>query len=100
MDLTPANFAETAPRPDPRSAWRDTNPPASLSLPDGQDHDRMDTDDESHDSSSEDEISNHNQATAQEALSDNLQTPSGYDEVMDTTPDEPHIERTIGKSPA
>ncbi|KAL8706604.1 MAG: hypothetical protein Q9201_000351 [Fulgogasparrea decipioides] len=94
MDLTPANFAGTATQPDNRSAWRDTNPPTSFPVPDGQDHDRMETDDEENDSSSEEEIGNFHQGTGQLVTSENVQTPSVYDEVMDTTPDNPHTEST------
>ncbi|KAL8737721.1 MAG: hypothetical protein Q9181_001406 [Wetmoreana brouardii] len=94
MDLTPANFAGTATQPDNRSAWRDTNPPASFPIPDGQDHDRMETDDEENESSSEEDIGNLDQGTGQLAPSERVQTPSVYDEVMDTMPDEPHTEES------
>ncbi|KAL8810533.1 MAG: hypothetical protein Q9200_002501 [Gallowayella weberi] len=62
---------------DSQTTWRDhTNQP---SIPDGQDHDRMETDEEEHASSSEDNISDHqNQPDPASATND---------EVMDTTPD-------------
>ncbi|KAL8682394.1 MAG: hypothetical protein Q9186_001584, partial [Xanthomendoza sp. 1 TL-2023] len=63
---------------DPRTPWRDTNHPT---IPDGQDHDRMETDEEEHASSSEDNISDHQQQPDPATATN--------DEVMDTTPDGP-----------
>ncbi|KAL8806423.1 MAG: hypothetical protein Q9182_001338 [Xanthomendoza sp. 2 TL-2023] len=64
---------------DSQTTWRNnTNHP---SIPDGQDHDRMETDEEDHASSSEDNISDHPHQP---------DPASGTnDEVMDTTPDGP-----------
>ena len=87
MDVTPSyNNAENLSRYNPRSAWSDTERPASISVADGQDHDRMDFDVES---SSEDDISEPDQDLHEEAPSDSLPPLSGREEPMDTTPDEP-----------
>ncbi|KAL8870455.1 MAG: hypothetical protein Q9174_003509 [Haloplaca sp. 1 TL-2023] len=87
MDVTPAyNNAETLSRHESLTAWPDTERPASISVADGQDHDRMDTDDES---SAEDDISEPDQDLQDQAPSDNLPPHSGLEEPMDTTPDEP-----------
>lgn len=81
MDFTPATVPPTTTHPDPRTSWRHTHSPT---LPDGQDHDRMETDEEERDSSSEDNLSNHQQ---QQYSSTN------HDEAMDTTLDDPRDDR-------
>ncbi|KAL8969601.1 MAG: hypothetical protein Q9183_001925 [Haloplaca sp. 2 TL-2023] len=97
MDAMSAyNYAENTSRHDPRLAWPDTEGPASISVADGQDHDRMDTDPES---SSEDDISEPDQDLHEEAPSDNLPPPSGPEEPMDTTPDEPQDAPPQGDPP-
>lgn len=78
MDLSPAGTTHPA----RHSAWPDPDP-----TPDGQDHDRMETDD---DSSSEDDLANP-QDNPTHAAQNHLQ----YHEVMDTTPDEPHWEENV-----
>ncbi|KAL8951781.1 MAG: hypothetical protein Q9222_002272 [Ikaeria aurantiellina] len=80
----PVNITRfTASQPDPRSVWRDANPPSSLPEPDGQDHDRMETDDEGQGSSSEDDLVNDHRETDRD------------DELMDTTPDEPGAQEEV-----
>ncbi|KAL9003718.1 MAG: hypothetical protein Q9188_003422, partial [Gyalolechia gomerana] len=94
MDLTPASLAANATQSDHHNVWRDPRSSAVGPTPDGQDHDRMETDDDSHDSSSEDDLGAH-QATAQ--------APFENVESMDTTPDEPHGEENLndyGPGPA
>ncbi|KAI4255671.1 MAG: hypothetical protein LQ352_002452 [Teloschistes flavicans] len=93
MDLAPL-----APQPDSRSTWRATNHSASSAVPDGQDHDRMETDEEDNDSSSEEDPGDHNQEGGQLDLMENNHTSSEYDEVMDTAPDEPHGEDSAAPS--
>lgn len=79
--------ASTTSQSDPRTAWRGANPPT---MSDGQDHDRMETDDDDHDSASEDNMSTHHPDSDLAASAYPLQPPSGHDEAMDTTPDDPH----------
>lgn len=86
MDLTPASLAANATQSNHHNVWRDPRSSAVGPTPDGQDHDRMETDDDSHDSSSEDDLGAH-QATAQ--------APFENVESMDTTPDEPHGEENL-----
>ncbi|KAL8730105.1 MAG: hypothetical protein Q9166_004304 [cf. Caloplaca sp. 2 TL-2023] len=94
MDFTQSTIATTTSYPDPRTAWRDTNPPT---VHDGQNHDRMETDEEEHDSSSEDDISSHNQHIDDPAVLDfTHQTHSGQEEAMDTTPDDPRLDERSG----
>ncbi|KAL8846715.1 MAG: hypothetical protein Q9221_008219 [Calogaya cf. arnoldii] len=65
-------------------------------MSDGQDHDRMETDDDDRDSASEDNMSTH-QPESDPVLSTYApQQPSTHDEAMDTTPDDPHDERGLG----
>lgn len=79
---------------DPRTAWRGANPPT---MSDGQDHDRMETDDDDHDSAfEEDNMSAHHPESDPAVSSYTLQNPSGPDEAMDTTPDDPHDEGDSG----
>lgn len=93
MDLTPL-----VSQSDHRSTWRATNPSAASTTPDGQDHDRMETDEEDNDSSSEEELGDHNQENGQLDLTENHPISSEYDELMDTTPDEPHHEEPAGET--
>ncbi|KAL8720643.1 MAG: hypothetical protein Q9225_002513, partial [Loekoesia sp. 1 TL-2023] len=86
MDLSTAALAANATQPDHHNTWRDADSSAGLPTPDGQDHDRMETDDDSHGSISEDDLGN-NQTTTQ--------TPFENDEIMDTTPDEPNGEEHL-----
>ncbi|KAI4099082.1 MAG: hypothetical protein LQ339_006155 [Xanthoria mediterranea] len=66
-------------------------------MSDGQDHDRMETDDDDHDSASEeDNMSAHHPESDPAVSSYTLQNPSGPDEAMDTTPDDPHDEGDSG----
>ncbi|KAL8776221.1 MAG: hypothetical protein Q9203_003422 [Teloschistes exilis] len=87
MDIAPL-----VPQSNHRSTWRATNPSAASTTPDGQDHDRMETDEEDNDSSSEEDLGDHNPEGGQLDLTENHPTASEYDEMMDTTPDEPHNE--------
>lgn len=93
MDIAPL-----VPQSNHRSTWRATNPSAASTTPDGQDHDRMETDEEDNDSSSEEELGDHNQEGGQLDLTENHPTASEYDEMMDTTPDEPHNEELAGET--
>ncbi|KAL8937051.1 MAG: hypothetical protein Q9216_004617, partial [Gyalolechia sp. 2 TL-2023] len=86
MDLTPASLAPNATQPHHHNVWRDPHSSAVGPTLDGQDHDRMETDDDSHDSSSEDDSGAHQPAA---------QPPVENEEMMDTTPDEPHGEETL-----
>ncbi|KAL8652019.1 MAG: hypothetical protein Q9226_004443 [Calogaya cf. arnoldii] len=85
--------ASTTMQSDPRTAWRGANPPT---MSDGQDHDRMETDDDDHDSASEDNMSTHQAESDPAASTYAPQQPSAHDEAMDTTPDDPHDERGSG----
>ena len=97
MDFSQTTIAtattSTTIQSDPRTAWRGANPPT---MSDGQDHDRMETDDDDRDSASEDNMSTH-QPESDPVLSTYApQQPSTHDEAMDTTPDDPHDERGLG----
>ncbi|KAL8690427.1 MAG: hypothetical protein Q9218_004127 [Villophora microphyllina] len=94
MDLAPLVTQHEA-----HSTWRSTDPHTTTTLLDGQDHDRMETDDEENDSSSDEELGDHNQEGGQPDATENNHTASEYDEVMDTTPDEPHNEESAVAPP-
>ncbi|KAL8982752.1 MAG: hypothetical protein Q9205_002829 [Flavoplaca limonia] len=65
-------------------------------MADGQDHDRMETDDDDHDSVSEDNMSTHQHESDLAASTDPVLAHPGNDEAMDTTPDDPHAEDGLG----
>lgn len=65
-------------------------------MADGQDHDRMETDDDDHDSVSEDNMSTHQHEFDPAASTDPVLAHPGNDEAMDTTPDDPHAEGGLG----
>ncbi|KAL8759711.1 MAG: hypothetical protein Q9199_000583 [Rusavskia elegans] len=65
-------------------------------MSEGQDHDSMETDDDDHDSASEDNMSTHHPESDLAASASPLQPPSGHDEAMDTTPDDPHDDGHLG----
>lgn len=84
MDLTPATLPlERSPQ---HSPWLDRNTPASLPVPNGQDHDRMETDVDSEGSESEEERIEHVENHVYEEV---LQ---GSSEEMDITPDGPSVQ--------
>ncbi|KAL8918481.1 MAG: hypothetical protein Q9172_005404 [Xanthocarpia lactea] len=70
------------------SAWRSPDP---STIPVGQDHDRMETDEEEPASASEDDMSSHHQDSGPSAS-------TGHDEAMDTTPDDPHDDEEEGSA--
>lgn len=80
MDLSSSTLASTP--SGHHSVWRDLHSHPASPTPDGQDHDRMETDDDNQESSSEDDMTIH-QDTVPPGIH-HLQ----YDEIMDTTPDE------------
>ncbi|KAL8669172.1 MAG: hypothetical protein Q9168_006225 [Polycauliona sp. 1 TL-2023] len=91
MDFSPSTIAtataSTTIQSDIRAAWPGTTPPT---MSDGQDHDRMETDDDDHDSASEDNLSPPRQQQTDPAVPpDFLRPHSDHDEAMDTTPDDP-----------
>lgn len=92
MDLPPATLDST--QTDHHSRWRHVQSPAASPIPDSQDHDRMETDDDNHDSSSEDDLGNHQEITQPE-FDHTTPIPLQDDEIMDTTPDEPHTEEYL-----
>ncbi|KAL9613801.1 MAG: hypothetical protein Q9167_001692 [Letrouitia subvulpina] len=84
MDLTPAPLPlERSPQ---HSPWLDRNTPASLPVPNGQDHDRMETDVDSEGSESEEERIEHVEDHAHE------EAPQESSEEMDITPDGPSVQ--------
>lgn len=83
MDLTPTSLPANTTQSNHHNIWRNSHSSAVGPALDGQDHDRMETDD---DSSSEDEQGIHQLTT---------HTPFENEEFMDTTPDEPHGEGNI-----
>ncbi|KAL8768207.1 MAG: hypothetical protein Q9209_005516 [Squamulea sp. 1 TL-2023] len=85
MDFIPTTIA-TATATDTRASWRGANPPT---ITNGQDHDRMETDEEDNDTGSEDDMSSHH-PDPDPALS------TGNDETMDTTPDNPRDDEDLG----
>ncbi|KAL8756794.1 MAG: hypothetical protein Q9184_004377 [Pyrenodesmia sp. 2 TL-2023] len=89
MDLPPATTATA--QSEHHDIWRDVDSPTHFPAHDGQDHDRMETDDDNQESVSEDEIDNP-QDNEQPELDSTTQAPLHYDEIMDTTQDEPHVE--------
>lgn len=89
MDLPPATIASA--QPGHHDIWRDVDSPTHFPAHDGQDHDRMETDDDNQESTSEDEIDNP-QDIEQPELDSTTQAPLQYDEIMDTTQDEPHVD--------
>ncbi|KAL8969430.1 MAG: hypothetical protein Q9197_004347, partial [Variospora fuerteventurae] len=80
MDLSSSTLASTP--SGHHSVWRDLHSHPASPTPDGQDHDRMETDDDNQESSSDDDMTIH-QDTVPPGIH-HLQ----YDEIMDTTPDE------------
>ncbi|KAL8924529.1 MAG: hypothetical protein Q9208_004004 [Pyrenodesmia sp. 3 TL-2023] len=89
MDLPPATIATA--QPESHDIWRDVDSGTHFPPHDGQDHDRMETEDDNQESASEDEIDNP-QDIEQPELDSTTQAPFHYDEIMDTTLDEPHVE--------
>ena len=88
MEFTPATIATATAttQPDPHTAWRGPDPSTT---PVGQDHDRMETDEEEPASASEDDMSSHHQDSGPSAS-------TGHDEAMDTTPDDPREDEEEG----
>ncbi|KAL8993972.1 MAG: hypothetical protein Q9169_005945 [Polycauliona sp. 2 TL-2023] len=94
MDFAPTTIAtattSTTIQSDLHPPWPGVNPPT---LSDGQDHDRMETDDDDHDTASEDTMSTpHHRQSDPAVPPDSPQAHSDHDEAMDTTPDNPHPE--------
>lgn len=83
MDVAPTSLAANATQSNHHNILRNPHSPAVGPTLDGQDHDRMETDE---DSSSEDEQGTHQLTT---------QTPFENEEFMDTTPDELHGEDNL-----
>ncbi|KAI4114889.1 MAG: hypothetical protein LQ345_004416 [Seirophora villosa] len=84
MDRSSSTLASS--QSDHRPVWRDVHSHPASPAPAGQDHDRMDTDEDNHESSSEDDMALHQDPIFPEVH------PLQDDEAMDTAADEPHAE--------